>query len=175
MTKNEKLPTKQEQMQDSLKRLKQQPKCVQMVKLADRITNLAPAPDFWNEAKRKAYVEEAKQILEALKDSNPFLASKLQYKIDNYAVEGDDNFVAFYTEDAVIVLDKSHPKYLKTFKALNRLNSYLMKQYELKLFDIYRNIADKEQGNQYKKVGVSYLMEVMNSKNLLDLNRLIVV
>ena len=50
-----------------------------------------------------------------------------------------------------------------------------MKQYELKLFDIYRNIADKEQGNQYKKVGVSYLMEVMNSKNLLDLNRLIVV
>ena len=46
LTKKEKLPTKQEQMQDTLERLKQQPKCVQMVKLADRITNLAPAPDF---------------------------------------------------------------------------------------------------------------------------------
>lgn len=171
LTKNEKLPTKQEQMQDSLERLKLQPKCVQMVKLADRITNLAPAPDFWNQAKRKAYVEEAKQILEALKDSNPYLASKLQYKIKNYAVEGADNFVAFYTEDAVMVLDKNHPKYLKTFKALNRLNSYLMKKYELKLFDTYRNSADQDEVSQYKKVGISYMMEVMNSKNLLDLNK----
>ena len=80
LTKDSSLPSKQEQMQDSLHRLKQQPKCVQMVKLADRITNLAPAPDFWNQAKREAYVNEAKQILEALKDSNPYLASKLQYK-----------------------------------------------------------------------------------------------
>lgn len=171
LTKNDALPTKQEQMQDSLKRLKQQPKCVQMVKLADRITNLAPAPDFWNRAKREAYVNEARQILEALKDSNPYLASKLQYKIDNYVVEGADNFVVFYTQNAVMVLDKNHPKYLKTFKGLNRLNSYLMKKYELKLFDTYGNIADKDEVSPYKKVGVSYMMEVMNSKNLLDLNK----
>jgi (p)ppGpp synthase/HD superfamily hydrolase len=44
LTKDETLPSKQEQMIDSLKRLKFEPKCVQMVKLADRITNLAPAP-----------------------------------------------------------------------------------------------------------------------------------
>jgi guanosine-3',5'-bis(diphosphate) 3'-pyrophosphohydrolase len=56
LTKDETLPSKQQQMKDSLDRLKQMPKCVQMVKLADRITNLAPAPLFWNKAKRQAYV-----------------------------------------------------------------------------------------------------------------------
>ena len=77
----------------------------------------------------------------------------------------------FYTEDEVIVLDKSHPKYLKTFKAINRLNSYLMRKYELKLFDKYNNIADKDEVSQYNKVGISYIMQVMNTKNLLDLNQ----
>ena len=88
LTKDTKLPSKQAQMQDSLERLKQQPKCVQMVKLADRITNLAPAPSYWDKSKRKAYVSEAKMIHKALKDSNPYLADKLQEKIDNYDIEG---------------------------------------------------------------------------------------
>lgn len=171
LTKDTTLPTKQEQMQDSLARLKQEPKYVQMVKLADRITNLAPAPDFWNKAKRQAYVDEAKLILDALKDSNPYLASKLQSKVENYAVEGDDNFVVFNTQDSVIVLDKSHPKYLKTFKALNRLNSYLIKKYDLKLFDTYKNIESKDTLDDYEKVGVSYMIKIMNTKNLLDLNK----
>lgn len=103
LTKDTTLPSKQEQMQDSLARLKLQAKCVQMVKLADRITNLAPAPNYWNNDKRQAYVDEAKQILSALKDSNTYLASKLQTKIDNYKVENNDNFMVFYTEDRVIV------------------------------------------------------------------------
>lgn len=171
LTKDTTLPTKQEQMQDSLARLKQEPKYVQMVKLADRITNLAPAPDFWNKAKRQAYVDEAKLILDVLKDSNPYLASKLQSKVENYAVEGDDNFVVFYTQDSVIVLDKSHSKYLKTFKALNRLNSYLIKKYDLKLFDTYKNIESKDTLDDYEKVGVSYMIKIMNTKNLLDLNK----
>lgn len=171
LTKNETLPTKQDQMQDSLKRLLLEPKCVQMVKLADRITNLAPSPDFWNKAKRQTYVNEAKQILEALKDSNEYLASKLQNKIDNYSVDSNDNFVVFYADDEVIVLDKSHSKYLKTFKAINRLNSYLIKNYELKLFDTYTNITNKDEVKDYKKLSTNYMMEVMNSQNLLDLNK----
>ncbi len=170
LTKDENLPTKQDQMQESLKRLKEQPKCVQMVKLADRITNLAPAPDFWNRAKRQAYLDEAKQILEALKDSNTYLASKLQSKIDNYAVNGDDNFVVFYAQNTVIVLDKSHPKYLKTFKAINRLNSYLMKRYELKFFDKYSNIQNIDEVSGNEKVAVNYMIEIMNTQNLLYLN-----
>lgn len=77
LTKDTNLP-KQEQLKDSLERLKQQPCCVQMVKLADRITNLDPAPLFWNRAKREAYVKEAKMILEYLKNSNLYLADKLK-------------------------------------------------------------------------------------------------
>lgn len=176
LTKNTKLPTKQEQMKDSLTRLKQQPKCVQMVKLADRITNLAPAPDFWNKAKRQAYVNEAKMILEALKDSNPYLANKLQSKIENYVVEGNDNYLIFSSENydrkIALTLDKNHPKYLKTFKAINRLNQYILKKYDLFLFEtIYTQSETNISYAGYEKVGVSFIMEVLNRKNLLDLNK----
>ena len=186
LTKDETLPSKQAQMRDSLERLQVQPNCVQMVKLADRITNLAPAPDFWNRAKRESYVKEAKMILEALKDSNPYLAQKLQNKIDNYLVdkvrnkfdrEMDDDFIVFYAKDAQLILDKNHPKYLKTFKALNRLNEYVFKQYDLRLFK--RRNADYDWANRTKegvqeytnRVGINYIIKILNTKNLLDLNK----
>jgi len=38
---------------------------------------------------------------ESLKDSNPYLAKKLQDKIDNYKVEKGDNFLVFYSDDKV--------------------------------------------------------------------------
>jgi len=138
LTKDTTLPSKQEQMQESLAKLQQMPDCIQMVKLADRITNLAPAPDFWNERKRKVYVEEAKEIYEALKKSNRYLAAKLKEKIENYKVKGDDKYLGFYLhrEDrSFLTLDKSHPKYLETFKALNRLNTYITKKYNIALFE----------------------------------------
>lgn len=171
LTKDTSLPTKQEQMQDSLARLKQQPRCVQMVKLADRITNLAPAPDFWNRDKRHAYVKEAKVILDALKDSNSYLANKLQNKIENYEVEKDDNYVVFCTDEIQLILDKNHSKYLKTFKAINRLSQYIAKKYELKMFDTYIHTKTKDGLQNHKKVGLDYIMEVLNSKNLLNLNK----
>ena len=143
LTKDETLPSKQEQMTDSLKRLKLQPKCVQMVKLADRITNLAPAPLFWNELKRKSYRDEAKMILKTLEDSNPYLAQKLQHKIDNYEVEKGDDFLAFYNDKKQFILDKKQPNYLKLFKAINRLSSYVKKEYNLELFHTYMNIKSK--------------------------------
>lgn len=194
LTKKDEFPTKHEQMQDSLKRLQVQPKCVQMVKLADRITNLAPAPKFWNRAKREAYVDEAKAILDALKGSNPYLENKLQSKIDNYDIEGahralngeliPDNFLAFYgvtgenhTGKIQLIMDKSHPKYLKTFKALNRLNEYVYQKYELSLFrqkiehETFCNMQTVDGLNDHERVGLSYIVQTLNSHDLLNLNK----
>ena len=50
LTKNQDLP-KSEQMLDSLSRIKDQPKEVKAVKLADRITNLQEPPKYWNKSK----------------------------------------------------------------------------------------------------------------------------
>lgn len=191
LTKDTKLPSKQKQMQDSLERLKQQPKCVQMVKLADRITNLAPAPIFWNKSKRKAYVTEAQMIHKALKDSNPYLADKLQRKIDNYDIEGAhralsgelvrDRYLVFHgmndTRKIQLILNKSCQHYLVTFKALNRLNDYVKNKYDLRLFhsdftdETFCNFQDKEGFDSYEKVGLGYLTKVLNTKDLLDLNK----
>lgn len=194
LTKKEDLPTKAEQMQDSLKRLQEMPKCVQMVKLADRITNLAPAPIFWNRAKREAYVNEAKLILEALKGSNPYLEKKLLKKIENYDVEGAhralggeliaDNYLAFYgrageyhTEKIQLILDKNHPKYLKTFKAINRLNEYVYEKYEINLFrqriksDTFTNMPTIDGLAEHKRVGLKYIVNTLNTKDLLNLNK----
>ena len=170
LTKDETLPSKQEQMADSLKRLKQQPKCVQMVKLADRITNLAPAPLFWNRSKRKSYVDEARMILEALKDANPYLAQKLQYKIDNYEVEQGDDFLAFYNDEKQFILDKNQLNYLKIFKAINRLSSYVKKGYNLELFHTFTNIKGRTELEK-EIVDISYITKVLNKKNLLNLNK----
>ena len=171
LTKDETLPSKQQQMQDSLKRLQQEPKCVQMVKLADRITNLAPAPLFWNRAKRSSYVEEAKQILKALQGSNPYLEQKLQNKIENYQIDMEDNYLIFFAQDAQLILDKNHPKYLKTFKAINRLNEYVKKEYDLELFSRWDNRDTFVVESTQEKLNISYIVEVLNQKELLNLNR----
>lgn len=83
LTKDASLP-KPEAMADSLRRIQEQPKAVWMVKLADRITNLLPPPHYWTPEKIAFYREEARQIHAALKDASPFLAARLQEKIDNY-------------------------------------------------------------------------------------------
>jgi len=170
LTKDETLSTKQAQMKDSLTRLKQQPKCIQMVKLADRITNLAPAPDFWNRKKREDYVNEAKMILESLKDSNSYLAQKLQDKIENYEVEKGDVFLAFYSDKNQLILDKNHLNYLKMFKAINRLSSYIKKEYNLDLFDSYLHVDSKDELDK-NIVNIDYIVKVLSVKNLLNLNQ----
>ena len=178
LTKDTTLPSKQEQMKDSLERLKEMPKCVQMVKLADRITNLAPAPEFWSKNKRKSYVDEAKFILRELEESNPYLAQKLKNKIENYLVEKAvdsrgfttvDNYLVFYGNDKALVLDKNHKLYLKTFKAMNRLSEYVKQAYEITLFEKYTN---KETLQREKNiVGLEYISTTINTKNLLDINK----
>jgi guanosine-3',5'-bis(diphosphate) 3'-pyrophosphohydrolase len=73
LTKNKNLP-KKDQMTD----------CLQRIKLADRITNLQPAPLHWDQEKRKKYKEEAGLILKELKIGNSFLANRLAEKINQY-------------------------------------------------------------------------------------------
>ena len=84
LTKDEKLPSKKEQMQDSLARIKQQPIEIWMVKLADRITNLQPPPSHWTKEKIRNYYQESKLILSELVEANQYLATRLQSKIEGY-------------------------------------------------------------------------------------------
>ncbi len=84
LSKNTQLPSKAEQMSDSLLRIRQQPAEVWMVKMADRITNLQPPPAHWNQHKISAYQEEARQILHQLGAANDYLAQRLSEKIAAY-------------------------------------------------------------------------------------------
>ena len=85
LTKNMTLPTKQEQMLDSLERIKQQPKELWAVKVADRISNLGKPPEYWTKEKVQAYHNEAKTILEYLGEGHELLSARLQKKIDDYS------------------------------------------------------------------------------------------
>jgi len=84
LTKNDKLPLKSEQMEDSLLRIKQQPKEIWMVKLADRISNLYQAPYYWDTEKTNKYLDEARIIYTQLHTANKALALRLNDKISNY-------------------------------------------------------------------------------------------
>ncbi len=84
LSKNKQLP-KNKQMEDSLNRILTQPYEVQMVKLADRITNLQEQPIYWDNEKKKSYLKEAKLILSCLKNSNLYLSVRLEKKIENFS------------------------------------------------------------------------------------------
>jgi len=85
LTKNTELP-KEQQMPDSLTRIKKMPPEVWAVKLADRITNLQPPPSHWNKEKILTYQEEARTILSELKDGNQYLSKRLETAIENYLI-----------------------------------------------------------------------------------------
>ena len=74
-----------ERMADSLRRIREQPREVWMVKLADRITNLAPPPLHWQQPRIAAYRAEALEILRALGEASPILAGRLADMIEVYA------------------------------------------------------------------------------------------
>lgn len=83
LTKRDALP-KAEQMRDSLQRILAQPREIAVVKLADRITNLEPAPAHWSPEKRAKYRDEAREILAALGDRCAPLKARIAKKIDEY-------------------------------------------------------------------------------------------
>ncbi|MFD1292394.1 HD domain-containing protein [Lutibacter holmesii] len=84
LTKNENLPSKLEQMKDSLKRINKLTKEVAIVKLADRITNLQEPPYYWTNEKKTSYCKEAEIINQTLENKNNYLNQRLQTKIIDY-------------------------------------------------------------------------------------------
>ncbi len=79
---------KHEAMADSLRRIREQPREVWMVKLADRIVNLTPpAPGHWDTAKKQRYREEGQKIHDALAEASPHLSARLRQRIAEYPVE----------------------------------------------------------------------------------------
>jgi guanosine-3',5'-bis(diphosphate) 3'-pyrophosphohydrolase len=83
LTKSDFLP-KDQQMPDSLSRIKQCEKEVWAVKIADRITNLQPPPSHWDKLKKSNYLLEAKFILNELRGGNEYLENRLDAKIVEY-------------------------------------------------------------------------------------------
>lgn len=85
LTKDESLPG-DEQIGDSVQRIKKQPKEIWSVKLADRITNLQPPPAQWSNEKIQSYINDSYMILSELKEGNVYLANRLSEKIKEYAL-----------------------------------------------------------------------------------------
>jgi len=83
LTKNASLP-KEEQMRDSLERIRAQPPEIWMVKLADRITNLQPPPSHWTPEKCRRYRIEAEGILESLGSASARLAERFRIRLVDY-------------------------------------------------------------------------------------------
>lgn len=72
------------QLEDYLSRIKQQPREIWMVKLADRITNLQPPPAHWDDRMIERYRQGAILIHKELGEASGFLEERLRVKIDNY-------------------------------------------------------------------------------------------
>ncbi|MEO8551374.1 MAG: HD domain-containing protein [Kofleriaceae bacterium] len=77
---------KADQMANSLRRIRLQPREIWIVKLADRITNLAPPPEKWSSDKRRGYRDEAIQIADALAGASPVLDARIRARITGYSV-----------------------------------------------------------------------------------------
>jgi (p)ppGpp synthase/HD superfamily hydrolase len=83
LSKDPSLP-KADQMQDSFRRIRQQPREVWVVKLADRIANMDTPPHYWTLPKRQAYREEALLIAATLGPGAPVLEARLRERIAAY-------------------------------------------------------------------------------------------
>ena len=84
LSKDEKLPTKAEQMADSLRRIREQPPEIAVVKLADRITNLSEPPHYWSKEKCGAYRQEAILIADTLGYASAILDARLRTRAEAY-------------------------------------------------------------------------------------------
>lgn len=77
------------QLEDSLQRIKQQPREIWMVKMADRIVNLQRPPSHWNDGKIVWYKQGAELIHKELSSASEYLGERLRAKIDRYSESTD--------------------------------------------------------------------------------------
>lgn len=76
---------KPDAMVDSLRRIRAQPPEIWLVKLGDRITNLAPPPGSWTREKCARYQAAAIAIADALGTASATLDARLRARIAAYA------------------------------------------------------------------------------------------
>jgi (p)ppGpp synthase/HD superfamily hydrolase len=84
LSKDPSVGDKRAQMRDSLERIRECPREVWMVKLADRIHNLREPPHYWTDGKIFAYREEAELIHAELAEACPVLGPRLLARIAAY-------------------------------------------------------------------------------------------
>jgi (p)ppGpp synthase/HD superfamily hydrolase len=72
------------QLEDYIRRIKQQPQEIWMVKLADRITNLQPPPEHWDNRMIERYRKGAEVIYKELASASEYLGQRLMVKTDGY-------------------------------------------------------------------------------------------
>jgi len=75
---------KGEQMADSLRRIREQPPEIAVVKLADRITNLATPPHHWTKDKCGSYRQEGLLIADTLGYASATLDARLRARVEAY-------------------------------------------------------------------------------------------
>lgn len=89
LTKNRKLP-KQAQIADSLVRLKAASSEARLVKIADRLVNLAPPPREWDNRRVSDYHKDAKAIWTSIGSEFGGLEIRFTTALENYARFADD-------------------------------------------------------------------------------------
>ena len=73
--------SKLEQLKENLARIKEAPRYVQCVKLADRCSNLKAFPAMWSREKIANYLDEAKLIADELGHASEGLHARLLHRI----------------------------------------------------------------------------------------------
>jgi (p)ppGpp synthase/HD superfamily hydrolase len=84
LTKDATLPAA-DRMPDSLRRIRKQPPEIWMVKLADRIANLAEPPRHWSAGKRRAYLVEGELVASELAGVSKWLDQRIEERIARYS------------------------------------------------------------------------------------------
>jgi len=84
LTKKKKIKNKEKRFSEYITRLKDAPKEIQAIKLADRISNLQEPPFYWDNKKITNYLEKSKLIQKELGHASPYLNKRLKEKIAQY-------------------------------------------------------------------------------------------
>jgi (p)ppGpp synthase/HD superfamily hydrolase len=89
LSKKKKITDKEKRFSEYLALLADAPKEIQMVKLADRISNLQAPPFHWDQDKIAAYREKSLTIQKILGHASPYLNARLKEKIADYPPDPD--------------------------------------------------------------------------------------
>ena len=84
LSKKKKIKYKEKRFTEYILRLKEAPREIKAVKLADRISNLQTPPFHWDSKKIKSYLDKSWLIHKELGDASRYLSARLEKKIKQY-------------------------------------------------------------------------------------------